>query len=299
MKLIRSKNKKKLSSDIKNETKSPLRSQDSSNSMQPQNPTVDLDSDTWKVLIVDDEPDVHEITRIGLKQFTFDGKKLELISAYSAEEAREILQNNQGFAAAMIDVVMETEEAGLDLVRFIREEMGLSHIRLIIRTGQPGKAPERFVIDNFDIDDFREKTDLTNIRMHTMFRNSIKSYRDILTIEKSRLELEQKVKKRTQELSETNKELETSIIDLQKALGEVKQLSGLLPICSYCKSIIFCCGWSYSHVCYKKSPIIKSGTSVVNHFCWMESWHSSFEFLPRSDTLRHLPLSTRRCPGWG
>jgi len=205
--------------------------------MQTQNPVVDLDSNNWKVLIVDDEPDVHEITRIGLKSFTFDGKALELISAYSGEQAREILQNNPHFAAAMIDVVMETEEAGLDLVRFIREKMRLSHIRLIIRTGQPGKAPERFVIDNFDIDDFREKTDLTNIRMHTMFRNSIKSYRDILTIEKSRLELEHKVKKRTQELSDANKNLETSIIDLQKALVEVKQLSGLLPICSYCKSI--------------------------------------------------------------
>ena len=192
MKLIRSKNKKKLSSDRKKEIKIAPRSQVLPNSKQTLSPTVDLDSHNWKVLIVDDEPEVHEITRIVLKGFTFDGKGLELISAYSGEQAREILQNNPHFAAAMIDVVMETEEAGLDLVRFIREEMGLSHIRLIIRTGQPGKAPERFVIDNYDIDDYKEKTDFTNIRMYTMFRSSIKSYRDILTIEKSRLELEQK-----------------------------------------------------------------------------------------------------------
>ncbi|MDZ7666107.1 MAG: hypothetical protein U5K27_12445 [Desulfotignum sp.] len=127
----------------------------------------------------------------------------------------------------MIDVVMETEEAGLDLVRFIREEMGLSHIRLIIRTGQPGKFPEHFVIDNYDIDDYKEKSDLTSIKMYTMFRSSIKSYRDILNIER----------KRTKELHKANKKLETVVSDLQKALQNVKQLSGLLPICSYCKKI--------------------------------------------------------------
>jgi CheY-like chemotaxis protein len=237
MKLIRSKNKNKLSDEIKIETRTvPVRN-DLPDYKQTQSSADNLDSNKWKMLIVDDEPDVHEITRIGLKGFSFDGKKLELISAYSSEQAREILQNDRHFAAALIDVVMETEEAGLDLVRFIREEMGLSHIRLIVRTGQPGKAPERFVIDNFDIDDYKEKTDLTTLKMYTMSRSSIKSYRDILTIERSRLELEEKVKERTQGLHEANKELETTIFDLKKAHGDLKQLKGLLPICSYCKKI--------------------------------------------------------------
>jgi len=237
MKLIRSKNKKKLFDEIKKEVKTEPRSQDLKDPMRTQRPMVDLDSNNWKVLLVDDEPDVHEITRIALKKFTYDGKGLELISAYSAEQAREILLNDRHFAVALIDVVMETEEAGLDLVRFIREEMRLSHIRLIIRTGQPGKAPEQFVIDNFDIDDYKEKTDLTTLKMHTMFLSSIKSYRDILTIERSRVELDQKVKERTQDLHKANKELEALVVDLQKALGEVKQLSGLLPICAKCKKI--------------------------------------------------------------
>jgi response regulator RpfG family c-di-GMP phosphodiesterase len=196
-----------------------------------------LPADTWKVLLVDDEPDVHEITRIALKKFAYDGKCLELISAYSAEQAREILQNDPDFALAIIDVVMETEEAGLDLVRFIREEMKLSHIRLIIRTGQPGKAPEHFVIQNFDIDDYREKTDLSNLKMITMLRNAIKSYRDISIIERNRIDLDQKVRERTRELNETNMKLEASVADLQKALRELKQLKGLVPICSYCKKI--------------------------------------------------------------
>lgn len=137
----------------------------------------------------------------------------------------------------MIDVVMESDESGLELVRYIREELNLSNIRLIIRTGQPGKAPEQFVIDNFDIDDYKEKTELTNLKMKTMFLSSIKSYRDIMIIEKNRRELDQKVNERTRELNEANKKLEVMVTNLQKALAEVNQLKGLLPICSYCKKI--------------------------------------------------------------
>ena len=193
--------------------------------------------DAWKVLLVDDEPDVHEITRIALKKFAYDGKSLDLTSAYSAKQARQILQTDPDFALAIIDVVMETEEAGLDLVRFIREEMKLDHIRLIIRTGQPGKAPEHFVIQTFDIDDYREKTELSNLKMATMLRNAIKSYRDLSIIEKNRIDLDQKVKERTRDLNEANMKLEATVTDLQKALRELRQLKGLLPICSYCKKI--------------------------------------------------------------
>nr|WP_319394889.1 hypothetical protein [uncultured Desulfobacter sp.] len=232
MKLIRSKNKLTEKKDP-----SPLGNKDLTASVQSNKFVLDNENDSWKVLLVDDEPDVHEVTRLGLKKFTYDGKPLQFISAYSAEEAKKILQDDTGFAVALIDVVMETEEAGLDLVRFIREGMGLSHIRLIIRTGQPGKAPEKFVIDTYDIDDYKEKTDLSALKMHTMFRSALKSYHDILTIEKNRIELDRKVKERTQNLNKTNEKLEKTIDELKKALSQVKQLSGLLPICSYCKQI--------------------------------------------------------------
>ena len=235
MKLIRSRNKEKVKN--KKEAQKSHRSGVMADTSKPLGFLSGFDMNTWKMLIVDDEPDVHEITRIALKGVSFDGKKIELVSAYSAKQAREILRDHQNFSAAMIDVVMETEEAGLDLVRFIREDLSLSHIRLIVRTGQPGKAPEKYVIDNFDIDDYKEKTDLTSLKMYTMFRSAIKSYRDIVTIDRSRIELDKKVQERTKELYETNQKLEASIFDLQKALKSVKQLSGLLPICSHCKKI--------------------------------------------------------------
>jgi response regulator RpfG family c-di-GMP phosphodiesterase len=237
LKLKRSQKKERTSDEVKKEVKADHATLDLRDSIKKQSPAVDLDKHSWRALLVDDEPDVHEITRIALKGFTFDGQKLELVSAYSAKQAKKILQQDQKFSAAIIDVVMETETAGLDLVRFIREEMGLSHIRLVVRTGQPGKAPEQAVIKNFDIDDYKEKTDLTSLKMYTMFRSVIKSYRDILTIDRSRIELDKKVQERTKELYETNQKLEATIFDLQKALKSVKQLSGLLPICSHCKKI--------------------------------------------------------------
>ncbi|MBF0301900.1 MAG: hypothetical protein HQK73_02575, partial [Desulfamplus sp.] len=143
------------------------------------------DHEVWKVMVVDDEPDIHEITQISLKGFKFGGKKLEIINANSAAEARDILNKERDIAVAMIDVVMETEDAGLELVRYIRNELRLKDIRLIIRTGQPGSAPERYVIDNFDIDGYKEKTDLTAQKIYTVLVSAIKSYSDIIAIEKN------------------------------------------------------------------------------------------------------------------
>lgn len=237
MKLKRSKKTTILPGDGNEEEKKDLHANDLADLLTPAVPALDSSSNAWKVLLVDDEPDVHEITRIALKKFAYDGRHLELTSAYSAKQARQILRKDPDFALAIIDVVMETDEAGLDLVRFIREEMKLFHIRLIIRTGQPGKAPEQFVIQNFDIDDYREKTDLSSQKMVSMLRNAIKAYRDIFIIERDRIDLDQKVKERTRDLNETNMKLETSVADLQKALRELKKLKGLLPICSYCKKI--------------------------------------------------------------
>lgn len=240
MKLKRSQNKHDISE--KNLDKSPPEAKNPV--MKKKSAALQGDNSKWKLLIVDDEPDIHEITRIALKGFKLGGKKLEFQSSYSAKEAREILAKEQDFSMAIIDVVMESDEAGLELVRYIREDIGLSHIRLIVRTGQPGKAPEKFVIQNYDIDDYVEKTDLTLLKMYTMTRSMIKSYRDILTIEKSKELLEQKVQERTRELYEANELLKQEneakkvlIEELKDANNEIKTLSGIIPICMHCKEI--------------------------------------------------------------
>jgi len=96
----------------------------------------------WRILIADDEPDVHRITRMVLSGFQFDGRRLELISAYSGEETRQIMAENHDIAMILLDVVMEDDHAGLEVARYIREELNNRYTRIVLRTGQPGQAPE-------------------------------------------------------------------------------------------------------------------------------------------------------------
>ena len=137
----------------------------------------------WKVLIVDDEPDIYSMTDFALKNFEFADRKLQLFQAMSAKEAQNILSNEPDMAVALIDVVMETDDAGLKLVDFIRNELKYSLIRLIIRTGQPGMAPEKEVIERYDIDDYKNKTDLRAEKLYTTMRVALKSYRDLSTLD--------------------------------------------------------------------------------------------------------------------
>jgi response regulator RpfG family c-di-GMP phosphodiesterase len=144
----------------------------------------------WKVLIVDDEPEVHAVTRLALSDFEFQGKRLEFVSAYSGKEAEQVVLANPDAAIVLLDVVMETDDAGLKVAEFIREQANNQHIRIILRTGQPGQAPERQVIVNYDINDYKSKTELTAQKLFTVVMSSLRSYRDILAIEQSRQGLE-------------------------------------------------------------------------------------------------------------
>lgn len=144
----------------------------------------------WKLLIVDDEEDVHSITRMVLEGFEFEGGRLEFLSAFSAEEGRRVLAANPDVAVMLLDVVMETGHAGLDLARQVREELGNRLVRIILRTGQPGQAPERQVIINYDINDYKSKSELTAQKLFTAVTTGIRSYRDLRAIDSSRQGLE-------------------------------------------------------------------------------------------------------------
>ncbi|MDM8569454.1 DUF3369 domain-containing protein [Thiotrichales bacterium HSG1] len=144
---------------------------------------------TWKVLIVDDEADIHALTRLALDEFEYNGRKLQIFEAMSAHEAKEILAKEPDIAVALVDVVMETDDAGLQLVNFIRNELKYSLIRLIIRTGQPGMVPEKEVIERYDIDDYKAKTELTSNRLYTTIRLALKSYHDLSVLETNKIAL--------------------------------------------------------------------------------------------------------------
>lgn len=157
---------------------------------EPDMPLNEVELGTWKVLIVDDEPEVHAVTKLALSDFEFQNKRLEFISAYSGEEARKLIDEHSDAAIVLLDVVMETDDAGLQVVKYIRETAKNNHIRIILRTGQPGQAPERQVIVNYDINDYKSKTELTAQKLFTVMMSSLRSYRDIISIEQSRVGLE-------------------------------------------------------------------------------------------------------------
>ncbi len=140
----------------------------------------------WKVLVVDDEADVRQLTALNLRGFDFCGRPLQLIEAASAQEAKAQMDAHPDIAVALIDVVMESDDAGLRLVEHIRKERNNGLLRVVIRTGQPGMAPERYVIDHYDIDDYRDKTELTMQKLYASVRLALKSYRDLQTIELNR-----------------------------------------------------------------------------------------------------------------
>ncbi|MFZ6864512.1 GGDEF domain-containing response regulator [Undibacterium sp. Ji67W] len=154
----------------------------------------------WKILLVDDDDQIHAVTRLNLKQFQFRGRSVQIISAMSGAEARKLLQTEQGIALAFIDVVMESEHSGLHLIRHIREELGNRSIRLILRTGQPGQAPEHSVVVEYEIDDYKAKTELTTDKLFTAVVSSLRSYEYVIALETLNAELESRVKARTEEL---------------------------------------------------------------------------------------------------
>ncbi|MCP4969654.1 MAG: EAL domain-containing protein [Arcobacter sp.] len=143
----------------------------------------------WSVLIIDDDPEVHTVTKLALHDFQFDNKKLKLISAYSEKEAIEILQVNNSFVIILLDIVMETSNSGLNIVDFIRNKLNNKFTRIIIRTGQPGYAPEEDIINEYDINDYKEKTELTSTKLYTTTRTALAQYKHLDELEKTKNEL--------------------------------------------------------------------------------------------------------------
>jgi CheY-like chemotaxis protein len=129
----------------------------------------------WPVLIVDDDQAIHVVTKLALDGFTFQSRPLEWLSAYSAAEGRAIMAARKDIALVLLDVVMETDQAGLDLARQIRDELHNRTTRIVVRTGEARQQPLA-VIEQYEIDDFRVKTDLTFERMAILVKGSLRTF---------------------------------------------------------------------------------------------------------------------------
>ncbi|RAU22793.1 histidine kinase [Paramagnetospirillum kuznetsovii] len=180
----------------------------------------------WPIMVVDDDEQVHEMTRVLLRDLEFEGRPFKCVSATSAAEAAAILDLAPEIPVILLDVVMETPDAGLRLVRHIRETLGNRSVRIILRTGQPGDAPEREVVLAYDINDYKSKAELTAQRMFTALVGALRAWRDITTIAdlnktlaELNVSLEQRVADRTRQLEESGQALARSKQRAETALA--------------------------------------------------------------------------------
>lgn len=192
------------------------------------------DRPRWKIMIIDDDQSVHDVTLLALRNFSFEEKSLQFINAYSSAEARRLLVEHPDTAVILLDVVMEQDDSGLQLARYIREELANPYVRIILRTGQPGQAPEEQVVVDYDINDYKEKTELTARKLFTTVIASLRAYRDIMIISANRDGLQKII------------DASSSIFKLQSmskfASGVLIQLVSLLGLHKnslYCKTSSF------------------------------------------------------------
>lgn len=185
-----------------------------------EDPAVGAKQDSWKLLVVDDDVEVHSVTTLALGGLTFGGKPLSFLHAYSGAEARQVLAEQPDVAIMLLDVVMESDHAGLDVVEHVRNTMGNKFLRIILRTGQPGQAPELSVIRRYDINDYKYKTELTRERLFTSVYTAVSTYRDLMALEANRRGLEKVI------------EASARIFELRSlehfAQGVLEQLAALL-----------------------------------------------------------------------
>lgn len=186
----------------------------------------------WRVLVVDDEPEVFKNTSIVLSDFSFERRPVSLAPAYSAAEAKTILETQEPFAVILLDVVMETTHAGLELARWIRKQSSDNMVRIILRTGQPGESPEEKVIREYDINGYLNKAEATSRKLFSSMYTAIRSYRDMQLIEQNRAGLK-KIIAASSELFQKNsfKQLSEGIVTQMIPLFSAHD-----SLCLFCKN---------------------------------------------------------------
>ncbi|MCM8732779.1 diguanylate cyclase [Azospirillum sp. A1-3] len=166
----------------------------------------------WLVLVADDEPEVHAVTRLALARLRFRDRPVRLLDCASAAEAERILRDTPDIAVILLDVVMETEDAGLQLVRRIRQDLGNRAIRIVLRTGQPARVPEEDLVLAYEIDGYTAKTELTARRLFTSVVTALRAYAELAALE--------------QKLAERSRALEEATIRLNR-MATLDPLTGV------------------------------------------------------------------------
>jgi len=230
----------------------------------------------WKVLIVDDEEDIHKVTKFALQDFSYKEKKIEFIDTFSAKETMKILELHSDIALILLDVMMESVHAGLELVKYIRQEIKNKEIQIVLRTGQAGYAPEKEIIVKYDINDYKTKTELTDIKLFTTITSSLRSYETLMQLKEYSCSLEKMVDERTLEIEKQRKEIKKKNNDLTASILYAKRIqNAILP-----KPEVFAKIFPDSFILFKPRDI------VSGDFYWIKQIRNKI-FLAAADCTGH------------
>ncbi|NBV06534.1 MAG: response regulator [Proteobacteria bacterium] len=143
------------------------------------------ESNQWKVFIVDDEELIHDNLEMNLRDIEYENKKIKFLHSFSASEARNIIKNDREITVIILDVMMEEDSAGLDFVRFVRDEIKNDNVRILLHTGQPGIAPKKEVASQYMIDAYLDKNVTDNDDSYAAVRVALRSYKERLELKNS------------------------------------------------------------------------------------------------------------------
>lgn len=176
----------------------------------------------WRVLVIDDDPEVHDCIRGALGSLKLFDRPLELLHCAHGESARTLLLGEHNLAVAIVDLVSQDASGGLALVDFIRNTAGLRNTRVVLRTGPPHGTPDLDTLLRYDISDCRTQSELTPDRWGAIAAKNLQDYQRQCAFEASRRSMETIVCSSAALLEET---------DLHAfATGVITQLAALLGV---------------------------------------------------------------------
>ncbi len=149
-------------------------------------PPPDCPAQAPTILLVDDDIEFQQSLKLALGHFEFQTNPVRILCVNSATAAATVLAANPNIAVVILDIVMETDDAGLRLVRSVREVLGNAEVRIVLVTGQPGMAPMRKSLSQLDISDYWLKTDLTFERLHGVLTSNLRTWEQIRALSQAR-----------------------------------------------------------------------------------------------------------------